>query len=130
MSRLWRWANVVVLLAFVFSVLVQLNDPDSLIWIAIYGVAAAACGLELSGRGSVGLAGATAVFALAWAMQLADGVLGEVPFGAMFGDWEMQDPGIEEAREMYGLVIVAVWMVVLAVAAYRRARPDYPHATR
>ena len=120
MSGLWRGANVVMLLAFVFSVIVQFNDTDSLIWIAIYGVAVAACALELSGRGGVGLPGATAVFAAAWAMQLAKTAFGQVPFSAMFGDWEMQDPGIEEAREMYGLAIVAVWMVVLTVAAYRR----------
>lgn len=120
MNGLWRAANVVMLLAFAFSVIVQFNDPDSLIWISIYGVAAAACALELSGRGGVGLPGATAVFAFAWAMQLAERAFGEVPFSAMFGDWEMQDVRIEEAREMYGLAIVAVWMVVLAIAAYRR----------
>jgi hypothetical protein len=119
-NAVWRGANVVLLLAFAFSVIVQFNDPDSLVWIAIYGVAAAACGLELTGRGNVGLPGATAVFAAAWALQIAERSFGQVPFGAMFGDWEMQDPGIEEAREMYGLAIVAVWMVVLAVAAYRR----------
>jgi hypothetical protein len=119
-SGFWRAANVVMLLAFAFSVVVQFNDPDSLIWIAIYGVAAAACALELSVRGSVGLPGATAVFAFAWALQLAERALGAVPFSAMFGDWEMQDVRIEEAREMYGLAVVAAWMVVLAVVAFRR----------
>jgi hypothetical protein len=119
-SGFWRAANVVMLLAIAFSVVLQFNDPDSLIWIAIYGVAAAACALELSGRGSVGLPGATAVFAFAWALQLAERALGAVPFSAMFGDWEMQDVRIEEAREMYGLAVVAAWMVVLAVVAFRR----------
>lgn len=122
MTRLWRAANVVMLLAFAFSVIVQFNDPDPLVWIAIYGVAAVACALELTGRGSVGLPGATAIFALAWTMQLAERAFGQVPFTAMFGDWEMQDVRIEEAREMYGLAIVTVWMVVLTVVAYRRAR--------
>jgi len=119
MTKAWRWTNVVMLLAFVFSVLVQFNDTDSLVWIAIYGVAAAACGLELSGRGGVGLPGATAIFALAWAAQLAPGVLGQVPFSEMFGAWEMNDVGVEESREMYGLLIVAAWMTVLAVRAAR-----------
>ena len=119
MTKIWRWANVVMLLAFVFSVLVQFNDPDSLIWIAIYGLAAAACGLELSGRANVGMPGATAIIALAWAAELSPDVLGQVPFGAMFGDWEMHDAGIEAAREMYGLLIVGAWMVMLTAAAYR-----------
>lgn len=126
MSGVWRGANVSMLLAFVLSMLLQFNDPDSLIWIAIYGVSAAACGLELSGRGSVGLPGGVGVIALAWAVQLADAVVGKVPFSAMFGDWEMHDAGIEVSREMYGLLIVTAWMAALAIAAYRRPAPTKP----
>lgn len=122
MSAIWRGANGLMLLAFLFSVVVQFNDPDASTWIAIYGLAAAACGLELSGRGNLGMAGATGIVALAWALQLAPGVIGDVPFGSMFGDWEMQDVGIEESREMYGLLIVAGWMAVLAGATYRANR--------
>ena len=36
----WEW-HVLMLLAFVFSVIVQFNDPDPLLWAAIYAAAAA-----------------------------------------------------------------------------------------
>jgi hypothetical protein len=31
----------------------------------------------------------------------------------------MRDIGIEESRELYGLLIVAAWMLVLTVRAWR-----------
>jgi hypothetical protein len=39
----------------------------------------------------------------------------------MFGAFEMRTVGIEESREMYGLLIIAAWMAVLAVRARRGA---------
>ena len=39
----------------------------------------------------------------------------------MFGAFEMRSVGIEESREMYGLLIIAAWMAGLAVRARRRA---------
>jgi hypothetical protein len=43
-------------------------------------------------------------------------VVGHVPFREMFGAFEMRTVGIEESREMYGLLIIAAWMAVLALA--------------
>jgi hypothetical protein len=40
----------------------------------------------------------------------------------MFAEFEMANVGIEESREMYGLCIIATWMVAIAVAAWRRGR--------
>jgi hypothetical protein len=39
----------------------------------------------------------------------------------MFDAWEMKSPSVEEAREASGLLIVAVWMIVLLVRARRAA---------
>jgi hypothetical protein len=47
-------------------------------------------------------------------------VLGNVRFIEMFGAFEMKNIGVEESREMYGLLIVAVWMAVLTVAPVTR----------
>jgi hypothetical protein len=40
-------------------------------------------------------------------------------FRSMFSAWEMENAGIEESREMYGLFIVAVWMAAISVASWR-----------
>ena len=57
-----------------------------------------------------------------WAGTIAPRVLGKVGFLEMVSAWEMKNIGIEEEREMYGLLIVAVWMGAIAAAAWRRSR--------
>ena len=119
-GRLWTIANAGMLLAFAASVVVQINDPDPLAWMAIYGAAAVACGLELGRRTPTWLPALVTVAALAWAATLAPRVLGKVPFGAMFEAFEMKDAGVEESRELYGLLLIAVWMGAVSLAAWRR----------
>jgi hypothetical protein len=116
---LWGLANVVMLLAFVFSVVVQFNDPDAFVWIAMYSLAALACALVLLGRGHWVFPAILMVATLAWAAALAPRVLGHVRFLDMFGAFEMANAGIEESREMYGLLVVTVWMAVLTIAGMK-----------
>jgi hypothetical protein len=116
----WRIADAVFLLAFTASVIVQYNDPDPLLWMLMWGAAAAACALMLARRLHWALPAAVGLVALVWAATLAPGVIGQVPFTSMFGAFEMKSAGIEESREMYGLLLIAGYMAVLAV----RARPS------
>ena len=120
MSRAWTIANAVMLLAFVFSVIVQFNDPDPFLWAAIYTVAALVCWIEMRRRTNPWIPAAIAAASLAWAATLAPRVIGKVPFVAMFAEFEMANTGIEESREMYGLVLIALWMIAVASAAWRR----------
>ena len=116
----WTGANALMLLAFLFSVTVQYNDPDPVRWMAIYGAAAVVCGLELARRTRGSLPAAVALVALGWAATIAPRVLGKVRFGDMFAEFEMHNVGVEESREMYGLVLVALWMMLVWLAATRR----------
>lgn len=115
-DRAWRAANGVMLALFALSVIVQLNDPDPWTWIPVYAAAAAMCAAELARRARWWMPVVIALGSVVWAATIAPHVIGIVPFLDMFGAWEMKDIGIEESREMYGLLIVAAWMVVLAVA--------------
>jgi hypothetical protein len=125
--RLWAAANLLFLVMFALSVVVQFNDPDPVRWIAIYGAAGLACGVTLGGRLRWWLPAAVAAAAGAWSATIAPRVVGRVPWRRMFEAWEMRDLGVEESREMYGLLIVAVWMTVLAIRARRSAkRPEGP----
>jgi hypothetical protein len=125
MSRaIMRVVDVLMLVAFVFSVVVQLNDPDPWAWVAIYGLGAAACTMVLMERGHWGYPTLVAVIAVGWAVTIAPRVVGQVPFTDMFGAFEMANVGIEESREMYGLLIIAVWMAVLAVRMRRWGPAD------
>ncbi len=118
--HLWTIANAVMLLAFVFSVIVQFNDPDPYTWALIYGAAALVCAFELRRLVHPLVPMGVSIVAVAWAATIAPRVVGKVRFSAMFDEFEMANIGIEESREMYGLAFVAVWMAAIAVAAWRR----------
>jgi hypothetical protein len=121
MKSAWTVVNIVFALMFAFSVVVQYNDPDPVQWMMLYGSATLVCALEVR-RGSVKwLAPAIAAIALVWALTIAPRVVGKVPFADMFGAFEMKNEAIEESREMYGLLIVVVWMTIVAIASRRRS---------
>ena len=105
---------------FLLGAAVQYNDPDPLRWAAIYFAAAAACMLAAFGRGHWALPAAVGVVAAAWAATLAPSVLGKVVPSELVGAWEMKDARVEVGREMYGLLIIAAWMAVLAFTHLRR----------
>lgn len=118
---LLRVANWLMAAAFLFSVVVQYNDPDRVRWMLIYGVAALACILKLRHRLRWYLPAALGVTAFGWAASLAPGVIGKTTFGEMFQAFHMINTAVEEAREMGGLLVIAGWMAVL-VAASREER--------
>ncbi len=122
LARAWRAADAVMMLLFVFAAALQFNDPDPLRWIAIYALAAVACLLSVLRRLHWAFPALLCVAAVAWAATLGPHVVGRIPFAEMFGAWEMKYVGVEESRELYGLLIIALWMAVLAA----RANQDRP----
>jgi hypothetical protein len=105
---------------FLLGAVVQYNDPDPVRWAAIYLAAAMACVLAALGRGHWATPVAVGVVAAVWAATLARSVLGQVAPSELVGAWEMKDARVEVGREMYGLLIIAAWMAVIAIAALRR----------
>ena len=90
---------------FLFAVAVQYNDPDPLRWMAIYGLAALACGLVA--RRPASPAGARALVGLAalgGPRPSRPGVVGRVSVGDLFESFAMKSQPVEEAREMGGLL--------------------------
>jgi hypothetical protein len=120
--KLFRLANALLLPLFLVSVAVQHNDPDPLGWMAVYGAAALVCASCVAVRARWGLAAAVGLVALAWASSLGESIR-EVPVAALFQAWQMKDRGVEEAREVGGLLIVAAWMAFDAAVLFRSARP-------
>ena len=120
-ERIWTLANGIMLLMFLFSAAVQVNDPDPLIWIAIYGAAATVCALESWRRAPAWAPLTLALISLVWAGSLYYRAH-DVPLSSLFAQWEMRDLRVEEAREMYGLAIVGLWMLVVVGVKWARAR--------
>lgn len=113
-------ANYVMAAAFLFSVIVQYNDPDPLAWMAMYGAALVACVLFALRRMPWWLPAGVGVMALLWAIDWAPGVLGKTRFSEMFEAWEMKNERVEEAREFWGLMIIFGWMAVLTWVARKK----------
>ncbi len=108
---------------FAVALAVQYNDPDPGRWMLIYG-AAGVLSAWVVVRGSAPLPPAVIVGLVALFMGLAigRGVLGSVALSEMFQSWEMKSSAIEDAREASGLLIVAGWMAVLTIEAWRVRR--------
>jgi hypothetical protein len=105
-----RYVSMVMALVFAGFALVQYNDPDALLWIALYGVAFAA-----SLAGALGRFSPWAGLGLAVYLPLA---LWWWPSDATY--WLES----EEKRESLGLLICAVWMAVLLAAWALGRRPS------
>ena len=121
----FRLLNGAMALLFLFGAAVQYNDPDPLQWMAIYVAAAVACTLAASGHLRWWFAALVALVAFVWAATLAPRAFPNVGIAEMFGAWEMANTRIEEGREMYGLLLIAIYMIVLALLQLRRR-----HASR
>jgi hypothetical protein len=108
-------------LLFLLGAAVQYNDPDPLGWVLVYLAASIASFVRAMGRLPRAVPAVVGVCALVWAGTLAREVLGRGEFTSMFGAWEMANAGVEEAREFWGLIIIAGWMAVLT--AFPRGSP-------
>ena len=115
-------ANYVMTAMFLFSVIVQYNDPDPVRWMAMYGAAMVACILFATRRIHWLIPAGIGFVALLWAIDWAPGVLGKTRFSEMFQAWEMKNERVEEAREFWGLMIIVGWMAVLTALTFRRTK--------
>ena len=114
-----RVIDGIMFILFALSVIVQFNDPDPALWVVIYSLAALVALLSMRARLAWPFAALVTTIAVIWASRLAPRVIGKVPFLDMFNEFEMQNVGIEESREMYGLLMIGVYT---GVAAWRAVR--------
>lgn len=102
---------------FLLAVAVQWNDPDPLVWMAGYGVAAGLSAAAARGRLPV-LANALAALGFTlWFAALAPALRG-APSEA-FTSFHMRAASHEEPREAIGLLLCAGWTGFLAWRGWR-----------
>src|SRR5262245_7830346 len=109
-----RIANYIMIPLFLMCVVVQYNDPDPIRWMAIYGAAMICCILFAMHKLPKWLPLTVAGVALIWALTIPPSFWNkQIPMGEVFSMIHMIHPGVEEVREMLGLLIVAGWMIAL-----------------
>ena len=111
--------NALFLVAYLLSAVVQYNDPDGLLWIVIYLAAALMCIGALRRKLPKWYPWTLLVISLVWIGWLLPNILGKVSPGELVESISMRTREIEEAREIGGLVLVAIWAGVLS---FRRGR--------
>lgn len=118
-----RVFNLVLAVMFVIFAFLQVNDPDPLIWIAIYGLMAAACVLAAFNVYMPKALAVLMVILIAYGISYYPGVsewLSRDNKSLLFDDIaKMQYPYIEESREFLGLLIC---VAVLAMHLVRWKR--------
>jgi hypothetical protein len=114
--------NFLLMLLFVFAAVLQYNDDDMLRWAAVYLVAAGCCVAAMVDKLKWWVPALVAVICTGWAsIYAADGVWA-TPFSETFAEWEARSPRVIETRDMFGLGLIALWMILLTVNARRKPR--------
>ncbi len=99
-------------MALLAAAWVQLNDPDPVVWVLIYGLAAAVSAMAALGRAPGVLAGVLGLLSLAWVLNLAPG-LRPVSWAELSTEAPMIGDHVELARETGGLLLVALAMLAV-----------------
>jgi hypothetical protein len=109
MKNMFKILSLVFTLLFIWAAYVQYNDPDALLWYAIYGVAAAASLFFYLGKLNV-----TAAVLLSVIYFVSTLVMWPDQYeGVTIGNGDIEN--IERGRESLGLLIVALVMLLYAV---------------
>lgn len=114
MGKPLAFANAVMGLLFLVGAIVQWNDPDPLGWILIYLSAAFACATFRRIPWSRHTALVTAVAGFAWGARIVSEMPRWVTPSQMFEPMESRGGAVELAREVWGLGIIVLWMLLLA----------------
>lgn len=121
-----RIANALAAAIFTLAGLAQLNDPDPLVWVSFYAVAATLCLSGWLGKPQRRLCALLLVIAGLWAASLAPQVIGKVSFSALFQELAMNSQAVEAGREMGGLMLVALWMLanLISTSKYNHSQGE------
>jgi uncharacterized membrane protein YhaH (DUF805 family) len=127
MALLMKILHGIVVLFMLLLALLQINDPDPVIWTAFYILCALPAGLALTGRRSyllnMALLALSALVAAIYLPGLMEYFVHAAEEPLMQGMNE-QKPYIEEAREFIGALIVFLILAPYAAAS----RPRKPKA--
>lgn len=119
-----RIVNFLLAALFLVFAFVQINDPDPLIWILIYGAMAVVCVMAIFAYYPLRFMIALLVAYMGYSFAYINGVsewMKQENKAALFDDVaKMEHWYIEEAREFLGLMICIVVLVIYIIQARKR----------
>lgn len=115
--------NFVLAVMFLLFAFVQINDPDPILWISIYGIMAVVCIMAAFQYYIKPLMWILLAGFLVYLVILYPGMqewMAQPDKSILFDDvMKMQYPYIEESREFLGLLICIVVLIVQLIRAQR-----------
>jgi hypothetical protein len=105
---------------FSLSVGLQINDPDPVGWMALYGAAGIAVGVLPARRFISLICIAIGLVAAGWAAYLSQQVFGVIKVSDLWLKMSEKGGAVEVGREAGGLAIVALGLI--ACGAFRTTR--------
>ena len=119
-----RIVNFILAIMFLLFAFVQINDPDPVIWILIYGAMAVLCIMAIfefyPTKFTIGLLVLYVLYSIVYIPGVLEW-LKQDNKAMLFDDVaKMQYPYVEEAREFLGLLICIIVLVVFVIRARRK----------
>lgn len=105
--------DIVIALLFILGAVVQINDPDPYVWIALYFLVGLVAGLAVFGKYNLPLTGVTLLACLIAAIWTAPGFFNYITQHSsenLMQDMSADRPYIEQTREFLGMVIAVAVM--------------------
>jgi Transmembrane family 220, helix len=119
-----KYLNIFFAIMFLAFAALQVNDPDPILWILIYGVMAVVSVMAIFDYYNRWLMAALTLFYLIYLAILFPGVsewLQQDDKSVLFDDvMKMQFPYIEESREFLGLLICQLVLVLCFFRSFRK----------
>jgi MFS superfamily sulfate permease-like transporter len=119
-------ANLLLAVMFIMFAFVQINDPDPVVWILIYGSMAVMCILAAFRIYPRIILAILLVAFIGYSFLFFDGLMewfAQDDKSVLFDDvMKMQYPYIEESREFLGLMICIIVLVIHLLLS-RKVRP-------
>ncbi len=100
---------------FLYSIAVQYNDPDALLWMLIYSVGLVLTILHLYEKASPALLLVASLLGICGVTYLTLSIQ-DVELDNLFSSWNMRGRGVVQVGEAIGLLIQSLWLAYLAVA--------------
>lgn len=111
---LFRYTNYIFAFLFGLSAIAQINDPDPLFWVMIYGAGSLVSFLYAFNKLWWVFALVVTLIAGIWALTIIPD-LTLSGFQNILEEIGMSYIGVEAAREFSGLIIIALWCGVLGL---------------
>ncbi len=103
--------SLALAIAFAVFALIQINDPDPILWVLLYTAAAVVCALDAFNRYNESLTLLVFGVSLATSLYFAPAIaewLASQNLAELYGEMKAQKPFIEETRESLGAFITAL----------------------